>query len=129
MAGITPRLPLAVDGIYGIALITNYKDLVKQNFKNLLFTIPGERVMDADFGIGLKSFLFEMDNPGLHGRIAGKIRQQVKKYLSYITIDDIIFQSAANDSSVDPNFLGVSIEYSIVPLDDVDKIAVTLPID
>ena len=129
MAGITPRLPLAMDGIYGIALITNYKDLVKQNFKNLLFTIPGERVMDADFGIGLKTFLFEMDNPGLYGRIAGKIRQQVKKYLSYITIEDIIFNSAATDSNLDPNFLSVSIEYSIVPLDDVDKIAVTLPID
>ena len=43
MAGITPHLPLVVDGINGIKLIQDYKDLVKQNLKNLLLTIPGSR--------------------------------------------------------------------------------------
>ena len=38
MSGITPRLPLVIDGINGIKLIQNYKDLVKQNVKNLLLT-------------------------------------------------------------------------------------------
>jgi len=129
MAGITPRLPLTVDGKHGIALITDYKSLVKQNLKNLLFTIPDERVMDTNFGIGLKRFLFEMDNPGLHGRLAGRIRQQVKTYLSYVAIDDIIFNSAATDPGMDPNFLSVAIKYTIIPLEDVDKIELTLPVD
>ena len=62
MAGITPHLPLVVDGINGIKLIQDYKDLVKQNLKNLLLTIPGERIMDVDFGVGLRKYLFEMDN-------------------------------------------------------------------
>jgi phage baseplate assembly protein W len=129
MAGITPKLPLFIDGINGIALITDYKELVKQNFKNLLFTIPGERVMDADFGVGLKRYLFELDNPGLHGRIAGRIRQQVEKYLPYVTIDDVIFSTFDTNPALDPNFLGVAVEYTIVPLDDVDKLELTLPID
>jgi len=129
MAGITPKLPLTRDSLNGYALITDYKNLVKQNFKILLFTVPGERVMDADFGIGLKSFLFEMDNPGLYGRIAGRIRQQVGKYLSYITIDDIVFNSAANVPGFDPNFLSIAIEYTIVPLGDIDKIELSLPVD
>ena len=64
MAGLTPQLPLARDAINGYTLITDYKTLVRQNFKNLLFTIPGERVMDRDFGIGLKRYLFELDRPG-----------------------------------------------------------------
>jgi len=129
MAGITPQLPLTRDTLNGYTLITDYKTLVRQNFKNLLFTIPGERVMDVNFGIGLKTFLFEMDNPNLWGRISGKIRQQVKKYLPYITISDISFDSAANDEGLDPHFLSVKIEYVIVPLDTVDKLELTLPED
>ena len=86
MSGLTPRLPLVVDEIDGIKLIKEYKTLVQQNLKNLLLTIPGERVMDADFGVGLKRFLFEMDNALLKGRIRGRISSQVKKYLPYIRI-------------------------------------------
>ena len=129
MAGITPQLPLTRDAINGYMLITDYKNLVKQNFKNLLFTIPGERIMDINFGIGLKRFLFEMDNPNLYGRISGRIKQQVKQYLPYINIIDVSFNSMATDESLDPNYLGVNIEYAIIPLDTVDKIELTLPED
>jgi phage baseplate assembly protein W len=129
MAGITPLLPLSRDAINGYTLITDYKTLVKQNFKNLMFTIPGERMMDINFGIGLKRFLFEMDNPNLYGKISGRITQQVGKYLPYIGINDILFKSAANGDGLDPNFLSVSIEYTIIPLDTVDKLELTLPED
>jgi len=129
MSGITPKLPLTRDTINGYMTITTYKDLVKQNFKNLMFTIPGERIMDAEFGIGLRRFLFEMDNPGLYGRISGKIKQQVNKYLPYITVDNIIFNSAANTEGVDPNFLSVKIEYTIVPLSQIDNLELTLSVD
>jgi uncharacterized protein len=129
MSGITPKLPLVRDSINGYMMITAYKDLVKQNFKNLMFTIPGERIMDVNFGIGLKRFLFEMDNPGLYGRISGKIKQQVKKYLPYITVDNIIFNSAAETEGIDPNFLSVRVEYTIIPLDEIDNLELTLPVD
>ena len=129
MAGITPQLPLVVDGINGIKLIQDYKDLVKQNLKNLLLTIPGERVMDTDFGVGLKKYLFEMDNDSLRGRIKGRINQQVRKYLSYITITNISFSSTSDDNIVDRNSLSVSVSYQIVPLSDVDNLDLTLSVD
>ena len=129
MSGITPKLPLTRDNISGYMMITTYKDLVKQNFKNLMFTIPGERIMDVNFGIGLKTFLFEMDNPSLYGRISGKIKQQVKKYLPYITIDNIVFNSSAETEGIDPNFLSVSVEYTIIPLDQIDNLELTLTVD
>ena len=129
MAGITPQLPLVIDGINGIKLIQDYKDLVKQNLKNLLLTIPGERVMDADFGVGLKKYLFEMDNDSLRGRIKGRINQQVRKYLSYITITNISFSSTTDDNIVDRNSLSVSVSYQIVPLSDVDNLDLTLSVD
>ena len=129
MSGITPRLPLVIDGINGIKLIQNYKDLVKQNVKNLLLTIPGERVMDAEFGVGLKQYLFELDNESLLGRIRGRIGQQVQRYLPYIRLIDISFDSQGTNAEIDRNFLSVVVEYEIVPLSDVDNLELTLPVD
>ena len=129
MSGITPRLPLVIDGINGINLIQTYKDLVKQNVKNLLLTIPGERVMDANFGVGLKKYLFELDNESVRGRVRARIGQQVQKYLPYIRIVDISFDSNGTNQELDRNFLSVSVEYEIVPLSDVDNLDLTLPVD
>ena len=129
MSGITPLLPLTIDGINGIRLITEYRELVKQNFKNLLLTVPGERVMDADFGVGLEQYLFELDNDMLRGRIKGRIEQQVSKYLPYIRIANISFESAQEDAVVDANLLSVSVEYIIIPLDALDNLELTLPVD
>lgn len=127
MAGLTPQLPLTRDKLSGYMLITEYKNLVKQNFKNLMYTIPGERVMDLNFGIGLKRYLFEMDDPGVYSRISGRINQQVSDYLPYISITDIRFNSAATDDSMDPHYLSIVVEYVIVPLDTSDSLALTLP--
>ena len=129
MSGLTPRLPLVIDEIDGIKLIKEYKTLVQQNLKNLLLTIPGERVMDADFGVGLKRFLFEMDNALLKGRIRGRISSQVKKYLPYIRINEISFTSFADNEELDTNFLSVRIEYEIIPLSDIDNLELTLSVD
>jgi len=129
MSGLTPKLPLIKGNINNYLMITEYKELVKQNFKNLMYTIPGERIMDSEFGIGLKRFLFEMDNPGLYGRITGRIKQQVNKYLSYITIDDVIFNSAATTEGIHSNFLSIRVEYTIIPLSEIDNLELTLPID
>ena len=65
-SGLTPKLPLVRDTINDFLLITDYKELVKQNLKNLILTNPGEKIMDADFGIGINRFLFELDNPALY---------------------------------------------------------------
>ena len=55
MNGISPKLPLLVDkqdGPYGLNKRLNQS--IKQNFKNLILTSPGERVMIPEFGVGLK---------------------------------------------------------------------------
>ncbi len=126
-SGLTPQLPLTRGTENDYVLIKSYKDLVKQNFKNLLLTIPGERVMNLDFGVGLNQFLFEMDDPSLYANIAEKIKDQVKKYLPYLRIDNIAFDSAATNESMDLNSLFVSLEYTIKPLSEMDKLELSLP--
>ena len=85
--------------------------------------------MDADFGVGLEQYLFELDNDMLRGRIKGRIEQQVSKYLPYIRIANISFESAQEDAVVDANLLSVSVEYIIIPLDALDNLELTLPVD
>jgi len=129
MSGITPKLPLTKNTLNDYACVTDYRELVKQNFRILMYTIPGERMMDLNFGIGLIKFLFEPDSPKLYGRISAKIKQQVERYLPYIKITNIVYNSVKNDFQIDPSFLSVGVEYIILPLDVVDKLELTLPED
>ena len=127
---LTPKLPLIKDGLTGYVSITSYKELVRQNFKNLKNTIPGERTMDADFGVGLMRYLFELDNPGLYGKISARIKSQVSKYLPYIEITNIIYDSGATNQDIDfNNNLAVFVEYIILPLRTTDNISLTVATD
>tara|TARA_R110000751_G_scaffold197862_1_gene302844 strand:- start:317 stop:724 length:408 start_codon:yes stop_codon:yes gene_type:complete len=124
--GLTLKLPVVLDELDGLKLIKNFPDLVEQNLKNLLLTIPGERIMDPIFGVGLPRFLFEQNDPSTYAEIRGKITEQVSKYLPFVRIDDVVFSSATVSSpdgflanpgkNSDPNYLGVKITYTIVPL-------------
>ena len=125
MSFLTPKLPLTRNRTTGYSLIDDYVVLVKQNFKNLLLTVPGERMMNPNFGVGLKKFLFENDNPLIYDSVAEQIYNQVNKYLPYIRINDIIFNSFEYDDSLPPNTLAVRVEYRIVPLELDDAIDIT----
>ena len=126
---LTPKLPLAIDGSTGYKMIDNYTDLVKQNFKNLMLTNPGERIMDPSLGVCITTFLFEIYNPILYEDITSKIREQVNRYLSYIEIQDVAFNSQRIDDDIDSNFLSIFIKYRIVPLDLSDVLEITTPIN
>lgn len=124
MPYLSPRLPINRNLITGYDLISDYVTLVKQNLKNLLLTVPGEKMMNPDFGIGLKRFLFENDDPTIYDSVASRIREQINKYLPYLEITDIVFNSASQNSSSEPNTLYVQVEYRIIPLELSDAIIV-----
>ena len=61
--GISVKLPLTYNSFDGpYTLNKKTKEAVRQNFKNLVLTAPGERVMDPQFGGGMRNFLFEQMN-------------------------------------------------------------------
>ena len=124
MAGLSPRTPLAIDendGAYG--LTKSYVEMIKQNLMNLILTIPGERIMDPLFGVGIYSYLFE--NMGVEigqrvkSEISAKITKQVNTYLPFVDIIDVSFGTT---EEIDNSVLAVSIEYQIVPLNFVTSI-------
>ena len=115
MRGLSPKFPLYFDPTFGTyANNITIEEVVKQNFKNLLMTTQGERMMDTKFGIGLRSYLFEPLTPDTNSRIVRRVNQQVKKYMPFIQVNGMSFLSDEQDA--DRNILGVTIDYSIVPM-------------
>ena len=113
MYGISPKLPLIVDDLDGhYGLNKTIREAVKQNFKNLILTSPGERVMDQEFGVGLRSFLFENFTIEVGENIKYRIYNQAKLYMSFIEINSIDLNQAQDKLST----LFVKISYSIPKL-------------
>jgi len=117
MNGIGAKLPLNRDDKHGnYSLITSYVEEVKQNFKNLLLTSPGERIMNADFGVGLRNFLFEPRNQAIP-KIRQRIDGQVTRYMPFIRINKLQFNHNIDPKRAeDSNVLSILIEYEVPSL-------------
>ena len=116
-SGLAPRLPLVFDDVFGpYGLITDFRTLATQNLKMLILTSPGERMMDTQFGVGLKGFLFEQNTPSTYAEIDSEIRKQTQRYLPYIGIERIDFSVPEDNPDLFPNSLSVSIHFNIIPL-------------
>tara|TARA_R110000824_G_scaffold5118_3_gene23783 strand:- start:1925 stop:2293 length:369 start_codon:yes stop_codon:yes gene_type:complete len=121
MAGISPKLPLSrgnQDGYW--RLNQTITEAIKQNFKNLLLTIPGERVMLPNFGVGLRTFLFENQGSFVTDEIKAKIIEQVEIYIPSIILLNIEFNETAR------NAIGLRIFYRIEPLSYDDILDITI---
>ena len=124
--GISVKLPLSV-GDFGYNLNENYTDAIKQNFKNLLLTNPGERVMDLNFGVGLRRILFEPDSTSTRLDIYSSINKQVEIYMPFLEIVDINFSTPeTNVFESDENSFFVVVVYRISSLKIQDQLDISL---
>lgn len=114
-------LPIVYDTTDGFALNYSVKAAIKQNFKMLILTNPGERVMEPNFGVGILQFLFENFDSTVRGKIISKVNSQVEKYMPSIVIQNIDFFD-----NIDGNQLGLSITYVIPNLGIKDLLEFTI---
>jgi len=116
-SGLSVKLPLTLSSVFGAYnLNTTFEELARQNLKMLVLTAPGERIMDPNFGVGLKGYLFEMNTTSTYAQISSRIESQVSQYLDYIRIDDIQYQIPEDNPDLYPQNLSVSIFFTIIPL-------------
>lgn len=131
-SGIAPALPLVYDQVDGPYRLTKgISETLRQNLKNLILTNNGERVMDPDFGVGLRQFLFELDNSSMEQELYEKITSQSKKYLPAIEILELNFSFGSNApvdkiSILNSNAVYLEIIYKIVSFGSIDVL--TLPL-
>ena len=98
----------------------DFKEVARQNLKMVILTNPGERIMIPNFGVGIRTYLFENATQATFNTIRKRINEQVTKYLPYISIDDIRFLSERNDfiqANIEPssvsNYVQIQIRYKI----------------
>ena len=92
----------------------------------LVLTLPGERIMDPDFGVGIRQYLFEIDDDGIRSAVRTRIISQAAKYLPFVEVVEVSFSSQAQNINLDPNTLFISITYIITPLEFVDKLDISI---
>ena len=133
MAGLSPKLPIGRDSEDGYSLTKTYEEMVRQNLKNLLLTNPGERMMDPDFGVGIKRYLFDQHGVGTYSEIYAKSLEQVGKYMPFVSLEkmeffgpDGIWATDTGASSTpsqapnsDPNTLQIKMYFVITPIDEM----------
>jgi hypothetical protein len=110
---VAPKFPLEIENgrfiVYGIEDLTK---VVDQNVKMVLLTVPGERLFDLQFGVGLARYLFlnelEIESGVIDQNDSSKnipplrnnIIAQMNKYLPYITIDELDLDIRENSMSI-----------------------------
>mgnify|MGYP003628135039 CR=1 FL=1 len=126
-SGLSAMLPLNTSDVFGAYnLNTTFHQLAKQNLKMLVLTIPGERIMDPKFGVGIRKYLFEFNNSTTYSAISSKILSQVRTYLPYLQIDDIRFGVPEDNPDLYPHSLSVSIDFTIKPLNLTETLSLSV---
>lgn len=115
-------LPIELDSNDGFALNYGVKETIQQNFVMLLMTNPGERVMEPDFGVGIRTFLFTNKTENYRSAIIAKVNQQVKRYMPGIVIGKIDFVELQQDR----NSLSIQITYAIPDIGLQDLLELTI---
>tara|TARA_Y100000592_G_C5438454_1_gene302039 strand:+ start:123 stop:434 length:312 start_codon:yes stop_codon:yes gene_type:complete len=103
-------------------MLKKIKDVLRQNLKMIILTNPGERVMEPEFGVGIKQFLFENYGHGTFQQIDTRIRSQVAKYLPTIALQEINF----GQSGIDESLLALRISYTIPAIAESDLLEFTI---
>lgn len=126
LQGISPQLPLTYDESDGpYRLNKTLIQTIRQNFKNLVLTSPGERIMEPNFGVGLYNFLFEPLTGDTMDRLVEKITEQKNIYMPSINIEIIDFITSDEDSRLAFNEVQVLIQYNILPYNTRDELRIT----
>ena len=123
--GLSPKLPLMTDSTDGYALNKKYSEMISQNLKMLVLTSPGERLMDPEFGVGIRNFLFEQNIEITHAEIVNRIKTQVGRYMPFVNVNVVIL-TPNDDNTLDPNYLSIKLEYFIKPLRTYDVLNISL---
>ena len=122
MSALSVKLPITRNTADGYTMIKDFQTLVRQNFKMLVLTSPGERVMEPQFGVGVRSYLFENFNNSVYVDIESAIRKQASIFLPVIDIRRVEFDR----SNPDANILGMRIVYDLPDIGITDLLEFTI---
>lgn len=119
---LQPIIPLQLEPDGSFKTIEDSSENIKQKFRMLILTNPGEKLMDSTFGVGIRNFLFEnqkvrktftigiTDNveaitqEDIEEKIKSIIIAQCNSYLREITILDVLVNFEENTMLLTVNY-------------------------
>ena len=117
--GISVLLPLNYNKQDGpFQLNKTIEETVTQNFKNLVLTIRGERLMDPEFGVGISSYLFENYTQSTVQSLRAETTDQLRKYLPFVSLEEL----TVAESKTNLNQFYIYIRYRIDSLNALDEL-------
>ena len=121
MSSIGIKLPINRDSVDGFLMLKTIKETIQQNFKMLVLTNPGERVMEPNFGVGVTRLLFSGYHEGVETVIRNRVTEQAGIYIPAVEVISVDFSQTR-----DFNTLSVFIRYTIprIGLDDTLQITI-----
>ena len=122
--GYSPKLPITpiAPGEGGHELTKTAKEAIKQNVKMLVLTVPGERMMHPNFGVGLRQFMFRPMTNTTFNAIATKVKEQFQIYLPFVEFHGVRFFTNHQDSSIGENGVRIRIIYAIPSIGESDAL-------
>ena len=118
-----PMIPITTDsGTIDSFTDDQITELIKQNVKMIIMTIPGERIMQPDFGVGIERYIFEMQNGNAPNLLREKIRSQLVKYMPTIRLLEVSTRTDINY----PSNLYLLVRYEIDFLNTRDQLELLL---
>ncbi len=90
----------------------NLDDTITDNFRNLILTNHGERLLRYDYGANLREIAFELGTEDGDYEAINRIRNSVRKYLPYLNLQT--FESfQVPQTYTEPAKVGIRVSYSV----------------
>ncbi|MDB4276965.1 GPW/gp25 family protein [bacterium] len=97
------------------------RDQIKSNLINFMLTNNGERVFNPNFGLDLRSYVFENTTGLTIEEIEFKIQEGIADYFPQVSIENLSVSPNA-----DANQISITVIYSIPQLGVEDEITISL---
>ena len=112
--GIKTPLELTNSGNSGPLLMRNsLGDQIKDNFRNMLSTNHGDRIILYDFGANLQELTFELGTDSSDSKAIGRIKKTTSKYMPFINLETFQPIKQDNDAGTGVAFIGIRVIYSV----------------
>lgn len=104
--GVTLPIRLGNNGMFQQS--TTLIQQVRSNFKNLILTKKGERMMQPEFGCDLHSLLFEQITEDTEFAMRNAVTDAVDRWLPYLEVVNLSLQTNADNN---PYKVSISVDY------------------
>jgi len=121
--GMEISVPFRIDpATGGVAVVTDYAQILEQHLLSILMTNPLERVMMPTYGAGLEAAVFGSSSTKTTVFLAQDIQKELQAWEPAVHIHGVSVTPNATNSNV----LDVNVSFSIIPSNDINTVLVTV---